>query len=58
MAVLKAWATAAVLVGPDFQAPLTRMVSALMEEVTNETMNTSITAFSPCCAGRSLRAVP
>ena len=37
---------------PTFQTPLTRMVSALMEEVTNETMNTSITAFSPCCAGR------
>ena len=43
---------------PTRQTPLTRMVSALMVEVTNETMNTSITAFSPCCAGRSLRAVP
>jgi len=56
--VSKACATAAVLFRPVVQAPVTRMVSALIDEVTNETTNTSMIAFSPCCTGRSLRAVP
>ena len=30
----------------------------MIVDVTNETMNTSITAFSPCCTGRRLCAVP
>ena len=42
------------LVRPERQTPLTRMVSALMVEVTKETMNTSITAFSPCWTGSRL----
>ena len=29
-----------------------------MDDVTNETTNTSMTAFSPCCVGVALRAVP
>ena len=29
-----------------------------LEQVTNDTMKVSITALSPCCDGRSLRAVP
>ena len=48
MTEAKAWATAAVLVRPPFQAPLSRMVRALMLEVTNETTKTSTTAFRPC----------
>ena len=58
MEVSKAAATTAVLVSPDRHTPLTRMVRALIEAVTNETMKTSITAFSPCCTGSWLRAVP
>ena len=54
----KAAATTAVLVRPERQTPLTRMVRALMEEVTNEMMKTSITALRPCCTGSWLRAVP
>jgi hypothetical protein len=42
----------------EFQAPLSSTVNALMLDVTNETMKTSITAFSPCWTGRSLWAVP
>jgi hypothetical protein len=38
--------------------PDSKIVSALIVPVTNETMNTSITACSPCCDGRSERAVP
>ena len=41
---LKAAATAAVLVRPERQTPVTRIVSALIVEVTNETTNTSSTA--------------
>ena len=37
-------ATTAELVRPDRQAPVTRIVSALIDEVTNETTNTSMTA--------------
>ena len=58
MEVSKAAATTAVLVSPDRHTPLTRIVRALMEEVTNEMMNTSITALRPCCTGSWLRAVP
>ncbi len=68
MAVLNAAATAAVLVTPDpparmavmdcWATPLTRMVRALMLEVTQEMMKVSITALRPCWSGRSLRAVP
>ena len=58
MAELKPAATAAVLVRPDCHAPVRRIVIALIVDVTNETMNISITAFSPCCAGWVLCAVP
>ncbi len=34
------------------------VVIALMVEVTNETMNTSMMALSPCCTGCALCAVP
>jgi len=47
-----------VLVWPDCQTPLTRIVSALIDEVTNDTTKTSMTAFSPCCVGEALFAVP
>ena len=41
---LKASATAAVEVRPERQTPVTRIVSALIEEVRKEMTNTSITA--------------
>src|SRR3979409_2261994 len=55
MVVSKACATTAVLVSPERQTPVTRMVSALMLEVTKETMKTSITALSPCWRGSPRR---
>ena len=41
-------ATAAVLVSPDCHAPVRRIVSAEMLDVTNDTMNVSMTALRPC----------
>jgi hypothetical protein len=45
--VLNPAATAAVLVAPDCHTPVSRIVRALIEDVTNDTMKTSITAFRP-----------
>ena len=45
---LNAAATAALLVSPDCQTPVSRIVIALIVEVTKETMKTSITALRPC----------
>ena len=42
----------------DSATPLNRIAIALIVPVTNETMNTSITAWSPCCSGRFDFAVP
>ena len=56
--VLNAAATAALDVAPLCHAPVSRMVMALIVEVTNDTMNTSMTALSPCCTGCALCAVP
>jgi hypothetical protein len=58
MTELKPAATAAVLVSPPCQTPVKRIVIAEMLDVTNETMKVSMTAFSPCCAGCVLCAVP
>jgi hypothetical protein len=55
---LNATATAAELVVPDCHAPVSSSTIALIVDVMNDTMNTSITAFSPCCTGCLLAAVP
>ena len=58
IAASNARATAAVLVWPDFHAPVSRTVIPVSVHVPNDTMNVSMTAFSPCCTGVLLRAVP
>jgi hypothetical protein len=61
---LNASATAAVLVARcatgsvQSMTPVSSTVIAVSVHVPKDTMNTSMTAFSPCCAGRSLCAVP
>ena len=57
--MLKPAATAAVLVRPDCHTPVSRIVIALIVEVTNETMNTSIDGVEALLRRlRALRAVP
>ena len=56
--VLLAAVTAALLVGPMCHTPVRRIVNALIVAVTNDTMNTSITACMPYCDGSLLLAVP
>src|SRR6185295_14813506 len=57
-AASNASATAAVLVWPERYAPVTKIDSAEMLDVTNDTVNTSMTALSPCVIGSRLIAVP
>jgi len=55
---LNATTTAPAPRSPDCHAPVTSSTSALIVEVTNDTMKTSRIACRPCCTGSRLAAVP